>query len=258
MDRQEGRELGTSAGPRGSVSLEVPAGRDGNLAGPCSQAPISVGDPLVRQPDQREHARDPVAEPWGSGGHRQGPDAAHAASLGHGGNPYGLLGGFAVPRGDPPGAHGGQGQVPPGGEPSGGGGGVGAEQRSRGDLPRGGGPAVEAPQPSAFRAPDPLGLLVQGMAQLQNAVSESLKSKAKDVEIVKPGISELPRLAELSENSAIDVGDWLHGLHNHMGDLSNGSGEWWKEILLSLAAYYEAYTRASHVGKLALKSEDYV
>ena len=95
------------------------------------------------------------------------------------------------------------------------------------------------------------------MAQLQSAVSESLRSKTKDVEIVKPGIAELPKLAELSENSAIDVGDWLHGLQNHMGDLSNGSGDWWKEVMLSLAAYYDAYTRASHVGKLALRPEDY-
>ena len=117
--------------------------------------------------------------------------------------------------------------------------------------------AGEGPQEGSFRAPDPFGLLVQGMAQLQSAVSESLRSKTKDVEIVKPGIAELPKLAELSENSAIDVGDWLHGLQSHMGDLSNGSGDWWKEVMLSLAAYYDAYTRASHVGKLALRPEDY-
>ena len=107
------------------------------------------------------------------------------------------------------------------------------------------------------RSADPLGLLVQGMAQLQSAVSESLRSKAKEPELVKPGAAELSKLSELSENSAIDVGDWLHGLQNHMGDLSNGSGLWWGEVLNSLAAYYEAYTRASHVGKLSLKPEDY-
>ena len=42
-----------------------------------------------------------------------------------------------------------------------------------------------------------------------------------------------------------------------MGDLSNGSGMWWKEVMSSLAAYYDSYTRASHVGKLSLKPEDY-
>ena len=109
------------------------------------------------------------------------------------------------------------------------------EPGSRSELPRGDGSSADAAQGGAFRTSDPLGLLVQGMAQLQNAVSESLKSKSKEVEVVKPGIAELPQLA----------------------DLSNGSGDWWKEVMVSLAAYYEAYTRASRVGKLALRPEDY-
>ena len=95
------------------------------------------------------------------------------------------------------------------------------------------------------------------MTQLQSAVSESLRIKAKELEIMKPGISELPRLADLSENSAIDIGDWLHGLQNHIGDLSNGSGLGGKEIILSLVAYYDAYTRASYARKLSLRPENY-
>ncbi|CAE7607397.1 unnamed protein product [Symbiodinium sp. CCMP2592] len=104
---------------------------------------------------------------------------------------------------------------------------------------------------------DPIGTLVQGMAQLQTAMSESLSTRSKEPEVVKPGLSELPRLADLSNNSAIDVGDWLHGLQNHMGDLSNGSGQWWTEVLQCLTSYYDAYLKASHVGKLTLKAEDY-
>ena len=104
---------------------------------------------------------------------------------------------------------------------------------------------------------DPLGALVQGMAQLQTAMSESLTSRTKEPEVVKPGLSELPKLADLGQNSAIDVGDWLHGLQNHMGDLSNNSGQWWAEVLTCLSSYYEAYLAASHVGKLTLKAEDY-
>ncbi|CAE7212420.1 TY2B-DR3 [Symbiodinium microadriaticum] len=95
------------------------------------------------------------------------------------------------------------------------------------------------------------------MAQLQNAMSESLNMKAKEPEQVKPGLPELPKLAELSANSAIDVGDWLHGLQNQMGDLSNSSGTWWQEVMTCLARYYESYLAASHVGKLSLKPESF-
>ncbi|CAE7227836.1 GIP [Symbiodinium sp. CCMP2456] len=114
-----------------------------------------------------------------------------------------------------------------------------------------------APQAHALPFADPLGALVQGMAQLQTAMSESLTSRTKEPEVVKPGLSELPKLAELGQNSAIDVGDWLHGLQKHMGDLSNNSGQWWAEILTCLSRYYEAYLAASHVGKLTLKADDY-
>ena len=115
----------------------------------------------------------------------------------------------------------------------------------------------ERPSTAAFGAPDPLGALMQGMAQLQNAMSESLNMKAKEPEQVKPGLPELPKLAELSANSAIDVGDWLHGLQNQMGDLSNSSGTWWQEVMTCLARYYESYLAASHVGKLSLKPESF-
>ena len=101
-----------------------------------------------------------------------------------------------------------------------------------------------------------MGALMRGMAQLQSAMTESLASRSKD-EVVKPGQNELPKLPDLSTNSAIDVGDWLHGLQNHMGDLSGNSGMWWKEVLSCLSRYYEAYLSASHVGKLSLRSADY-
>ena len=104
---------------------------------------------------------------------------------------------------------------------------------------------------------DPLGALVQGMAQLQNAMSESLSLRTREPEVVKPGLADLPKLAEMGANSAIDIGDWLHGLQNHMGDLSNNSGQWWSEVMQCLTKYYEAYLAASNVGKLTIKAEDY-
>ena len=61
----------------------------------------------------------------------------------------------------------------------------------------------------------------------------------------------------MGANSAIDIGDWLHGLQNHMGDLSNNSGQWWSEVMQCLTKYHEAYLAASNVGKLTIKAEDY-
>ena len=75
--------------------------------------------------------------------------------------------------------------------------------------------------------------------------------------MVKPGRVDLPRLAEASDTSAIDVGDWLHSLMNPMGDLSNSSSSWRHAVLTSLEAYYQAYLRASTRDKLSLRPETF-
>ena len=104
---------------------------------------------------------------------------------------------------------------------------------------------------------DAFGLLAQGIAQLQTAMSATMAHRAQELEVVKPGISELPRLPELSETSCIDVGDWIHSLECPMGDLSNGSAAWWREILACLDRFYEAYLASSNLAKLALKPESF-
>ncbi|CAE7741106.1 Ppp5c [Symbiodinium sp. CCMP2592] len=57
--------------------------------------------------------------------------------------------------------------------------------------------------------------------------------------------------------AAINVGDWLHGLSGPMGDLTDGSAQWWSQVLSSLDAYYGEYINASAVKKLQMKPEDY-
>ena len=251
---QEGHGQGNPAGPQGSVSSRVDEGRGGNPSGPCAQAPVDRGDPLGRQQDPSGYGGELQTAVGGSGVHLGAPGVLPMPGQVRSDDPRDVPRDFPVLEGYPRVAHGGQGQQPPRV--------VGSREGEDGSGRPGGffqgsGPRTASNEGGQFRPPDPLGLLVQGMTQLQSAVSESLRTKAKELEIVKPGTSELPRLADLSENSAIDVGDWLHGLQNHMGDLSNGSGLWWREIMLSLAAYYDAYTRASHVGKLSLRPEDY-
>ncbi|CAE7769634.1 GIP [Symbiodinium sp. CCMP2592] len=223
---EDGR--GTSGGPQGTEAAP-PADRDGNPPGLRLPSSGDGGIPFGPQPDGPrvtfpQHAGDPPGQREGATGFCGDPLGVRGRDLGCG--PLG------------PGEWGGDPSAPVAGE-------------SRGhDSAHGG--------PSTARSPiDPMGALMQGMAQLQNAMSQSLSSKAKEPEQVKPGVAELPKLAELSSNSAIDVGDWLHGLQNHMGDLSNGSSAWWKEILKCLVAYYVVYMSSSHVGKLAVKPEAY-
>ena len=117
------------------------------------------------------------------------------------------------------------------------------------------GPTTSAPPPQPRSTVDPFDMLARGMAQLQNAMAASMTSKGTEPEQVKPGISELPRLPELSETSCIDVGDWLHALENPMGDLSNSSAAWWHEVLLCLDRFYAAYLKSSNLSKLSLKPE---
>ena len=255
MDLREGQGQGNLGGSQGNVALTSVEGRGDNPPGLCPQTPRRLGDPPGRQPDQRERGYDPLPGVGSSEGGQRGPGLVHQLGQAPRDAPRESLPSPLLFAENPLGVHEGQGARPPF-ESRTVGGGAGGGQDSQGANPKDQGTASPH-QGGGVRSTDPLGLLVQGMAQLQSVVSESLMSKAKEPEVVKPGISELPRLPELSENSAIDVGDWLHGLQKQMGDLSNGSGLWWKAVMSSLSAYYEAYARASHVGKLSLKPEDY-
>ncbi|CAE7296882.1 RE1 [Symbiodinium sp. KB8] len=117
-------------------------------------------------------------------------------------------------------------------------------------------PALDGGGRAATRGPmDAFGLLAQGIAQLQTAMSATMAHKAQELEVVKPGISELPRLPELSETSCIDIGDWVHALECPMIDLSNGTSSWWKETLQCLDRFYDAYLKSSNIAKLSLKPE---
>ena len=106
--------------------------------------------------------------------------------------------------------------------------------------------ASPGPATSTRAAMDPFDMLAKGMAQLQSALAASMTSRSSEPEHVKPGISELPRLPELSETSCIDVGDWLHALQCPMGDLSNSSAAWWQEVLLCLDRFYQTYLKSSN------------
>eukprot|EP00439_Symbiodinium_sp_Y106_P050041 s545_g6.t1 len=232
----EGRDewRGNPRGPQGSVPEELSDERGGNPGGLRQPAAEAAGDPSKAQPVPGLRA------PLGS----------------EGDNPRRGQGSAWQPGRDPLGA------CPPTKGKSSGQGGAGVREHG----PAGGDSSRPPVQPATSTGhagqaaqvlQDPLGALVQGMAQLQSAMSESLSSRSREPEVVKPGLADLPKLAEMGPNSAIDIGDWLHGLQNHMGDLSNNSCHWWSEIMSCLTKYYEAYLAASNVGKLTIKAEDY-
>ncbi|CAE7461069.1 unnamed protein product, partial [Symbiodinium sp. CCMP2456] len=101
--------------------------------------------------------------------------------------------------------------------------------------------------------------LAQGIAQLQTAMAMQMGMSASKPEAIRPGTagSELPKLAEADEMAAINVGDWLHGLSGPMGDLTDGSSQWWSQVMLALDSYYRDYVSASAVKKPQLRADDY-
>ena len=96
-------------------------------------------------------------------------------------------------------------------------------------------------------AGDPVMKLIQGL----EAVLTKSSTKAQE-EVTKSAV-EAPRLAELSEASAIDFGDWMHCLENVMGDLSTNSGEWWRAVLQDAQDYYRKYMEEDQFARLMLK-----
>ncbi|CAE7749536.1 RE1, partial [Symbiodinium sp. CCMP2456] len=102
--------------------------------------------------------------------------------------------------------------------------------------------------------------LLRGMAQLQAAMTMQLGMAATKSEAIRPGTSgaELPKLVEADEFAAINVGDWLHGLSGPMGDLTDGSSQWWSEMMVCLDQFYQQFVTSSAVKKLQLKAEDFM
>ena len=112
--------------------------------------------------------------------------------------------------------------------------------------------AVEAPRTSATHAAsegagDTVTKLLQGLEAVLT------KSQTKTQEEVTKSVVEAPKLAELSEASAIDFGDWIHCLENVMGDLSASSSEWWRAVLEDPQTYYQKYVEEDQFARLALK-----
>ena len=104
-----------------------------------------------------------------------------------------------------------------------------------------------------------MALLAGGMAQLQAVMIQQLtndkdRSGDKSPETVKPGVSSLPSLPQVSPTTAsVDIMDWLELLAAPMSDLSDGSGEWWLRVKSEASKAYQAWTSASPIEKLRIQ-----
>ena len=96
---------------------------------------------------------------------------------------------------------------------------------------------------SGKEASDPMSRLLEGL--------EKVIKGGKPEELSK--VTEGPKLAEISDSSSVDFGDWLYCLEHTMGDLSTSSAEWWKLVMKDAQEYYERYQAADQYSRLSMK-----
>ena len=91
-------------------------------------------------------------------------------------------------------------------------------------------------------------LMVRMMESMQNMMSK----KSPEVEAVRPGHHEIPKLAEWSVDSApLDLGDCLIMLDPVMGDLSSTSHLWWQKVMEEARSWYEEHQRLSPLDRVS-------
>ena len=89
--------------------------------------------------------------------------------------------------------------------------------------------------------------LMEGMQMMQSQILEV--KKHKEVEVVKSSVNELPKLPEWrAETAPLDLTDWFLTIEPAMGDLSDGSQQWWEGMLRSARMWY-----AEHLEKTPLE-----
>eukprot|EP00438_Fugacium_kawagutii_P029112 Skav233709 [mRNA] locus=scaffold2120:28636:35173:- [translate_table: standard] len=79
--------------------------------------------------------------------------------------------------------------------------------------------------------------VMEGMQMMQHQILDV--RKGKEVEIVKNSVMELPKLPEWkAETAPLDLTDWLLTIEPTMGDLSDGSQQWWDGVLRTSRQWY--------------------
>ena len=121
--------------------------------------------------------------------------------------------------------------------------------------------SMAAPQPPTqglglSANPDLLAGLVTRMRQLQDILinKEQATSNADEPEIVRAGVSSLPKFKGIDPNtSPIDFQDWVMLLKAPMHDTSATSHFWWPKVVHEAEQAYQRFAPASPIEKLQVK-----
>ena len=91
--------------------------------------------------------------------------------------------------------------------------------------------------------------LMEGMQMMQSQILEVKKEKT--MEVVKGAVSELPKLPEWrAETAPLDLTDWLLTIEPAMGDLSDGSQQWWEKVLGAARSWYAEHQEKTPLEKV--------
>eukprot|EP00435_Cladocopium_sp_Y103_P074775 s194_g51.t1 len=91
--------------------------------------------------------------------------------------------------------------------------------------------------------------LMEGMQMMQSQILDV--KKQKDVEVVKSSVSELPRLPEWrAETAPLDLTDWFLTIEPAMGDLSDGSQQWWDGMVQAAKKRYALHQEKTPLEKV--------
>ena len=86
--------------------------------------------------------------------------------------------------------------------------------------------------------------LMEGMQMMQSQILTVKRDK--DVEVVRSGVSDLPRLPEWRVDTApLDLTDWFLTIEPALGDLSDGSQQWWDGMLRAARPWYSLHQEMS-------------
>ena len=96
--------------------------------------------------------------------------------------------------------------------------------------------------------------LMEGMQAMQTQILDV--KRHKDVEVVKSGVASLPRLPEWKADTApLDLTDWFLTIEPAMGDLSDGSQQWWDGMLRAARSWYATHLEKTPLERVAHRPE---
>ena len=104
---------------------------------------------------------------------------------------------------------------------------------------------------------DPMNVVLKGMAQLQDLVSEMSASpkQGEKPETVKPGVTSLPDLPSPGAESCLLFSDWIHNSKPSLSDISDTSEELWDGVLKEASTWYARYLTLDPLSRLVSQPE---